>query len=86
MTRAEAVAADTNILRHPTPRRYLTALEELRGRRIAILPMVDHELQVQLDLQAADHVRGRCRQKGLRHEKDIDAAAEAANTTAGQMT
>ena len=74
---AAAVAADTNLIRHPTPRRYLTALEMVRGRRVAILPMVDRELRVQLPRQAAAHIRGLCGQGGT-GAGETGAAASAA--------
>ncbi len=84
MTGAEAVAADTNLIRHPTTRRYLTALEELRGRGIAILPKVDSELRGQLPDQAADQIRGLCRRNGIRPVETIDAAARAASDAAAE--
>ena len=77
MTEANAVAADTNLIRHPTPRRYLTALEELRGRRVAILPMVDRELRGQLALQAKAYIRGVCDKDGKSAEETRIAARAA---------
>ncbi len=58
------VAADTNPLRHPTARRYLAAMEALRGRRVAILPMVDREPMGQLPSQACKHLRKLCGRYG----------------------
>jgi len=84
MTRAEVVAADTNLIRHPTPRRYLTALEGLRGRGVAILPMVDREVLGQLPNQAADHVRKLCKRNRIGRVEAIDAAARAASGAAAQ--
>ena len=81
MTKAEAVAADTSLIRRPTPRRYLAALEDLRGRRIAILPMVDRELKRQLLEQAADYVCGLCRKDGI---QDAIAAVKAAGRAAAE--
>ena len=46
-----AIAADTNLLRHPTPRRYLTVFEALRNRRVVVLPAVDAELHITWPLE-----------------------------------
>jgi len=79
---AGSVAADTNIVRQSTPRRYLTALEALRGRRVAILPMVDTELRVELYTQAAENIRTRCRRAGIGSGDFIAAAQDAAGLMA----
>ncbi len=79
MTTPEAaqVAADTNLVRHSTPRRYLTVLEDLRGCRIAILPTVAHELRGHIPLQAAAYVRGICERDGKWTGSQIQTAARA---------
>ncbi|MDE0408245.1 MAG: hypothetical protein OXN81_10330 [Alphaproteobacteria bacterium] len=77
-----AVAADTNIIRHPTPRRYLTALEELRGRSIAILPMVHRELETHLPMQASEYIQGYRRRNRNWSPEETDAAAVAASDAA----
>ncbi len=78
MNGTEAVAADTNLLGHPAPRRYLTDPEELRGRRVAILSMVDSEPGRELYSQAVGHIQNMCRQAGVRRAEDARAATEAA--------
>ena len=82
--KVETVAADTNIIRQVTPRRYLTVLEGLRGRSIAILPMVDEELRRELRTQAGDHIRDKCRSANIKSLEVIDAAAVAAGLMAGE--
>ena len=56
------VTPDTDLMLHPTPRRYLTAIEELRSRKILILPTTDHEVE---------HRAGLCRTLGTQR---LDAA------------
>ncbi len=77
-----SVAADTNLIRHPTPRRYLTALEDLRGRRVAILPMVYRELNEELYSQAVGYIRKLCRRDGIERMEDVQAATQAAGEAA----
>ena len=77
-----AVAADTNIVRQPTPRRYLTALEELRGRSVAILPMVRRELEDHLPMQASEYIQGHRRRNRNWSPEETDAAAVAASDAA----
>ena len=60
------IAADTNLLRHPTPRRYLTVLEALRARRVVVLPTIDGELRGHLPIQAKEFIIERCSRA---HEK-----------------
>ncbi len=74
---AAQVAADTNLVRHSTPRRYLTVMEDLRGRRIAILPTVAHELRGHIPLQAAAYVRGICERDERWSGGQIQTAARA---------
>ncbi len=75
---AAMVAADTNIIRNPTPQRYLPAFEDLRGRRIAILPVVDEELRSELPSQAVDSIPKRCRRAKVRDLVSVKATMEAA--------
>ncbi len=82
MTGTDAVAAGTNLIRHSTPRRYLTVLEDLRGRRVAILPMVDHELRGHIPAQAAAYVRGICERDGTWSQRQVQDAARAAGSAA----
>jgi len=77
------VAADTNIIRQSTPRRYLTCLEGLRNRRIAVLPMVRDELDRHLPAQASEHIRRLCERDGKGSPQEIDTAARAASRAAG---
>lgn len=79
------VAADTNLLRQPTTRRYLTTLEALRGRDIAVLPLVHLELEHQLPRQAAQHLRTLIfrQNQALSHESRA-AAAKAAGHAASK--
>ena len=77
-----AVAADTNIIRQSTPRRYLTALEELRGRSVAILPMVHRELEDHLPMQASEYIQGYRRRNRNWSLEETDAAAVAASDAA----
>ncbi len=78
MTENGIIAPDTNLLRNPSPRRYLAALEALRGRRIAILPLVAHELTMKIPEAAADDVRRLCRRKGIGNATDVDVAIDEA--------
>ena len=78
------IAVDTNLIRNTTPRRYITALEGLRGRRIAILPMVDRELRGQLRSQASKHIERRCRERGIENLRKINAATKAASRAVGE--
>jgi len=82
MTEADFVAADPNLIRHPTTRRYLTAIEDLRGRRVAILPMVDRELRGQLPMQAGGHIQRACARSGKLTAIETAAAARAAGAAA----
>ena len=75
------VAADTNIIRQFTPRRYLTVLEGLRERDVAVLPLVHDELQKQLRTHAAAYIQALCHDRGLLPEQ-IDRAAIAAGRAA----
>ena len=74
----EAAAADTNLIRHPTPRRYITTLEALRGRQIVILPTVDIELRKHLPIQAAEHIADLARKKHVEAKEALPAAQEKA--------
>ena len=73
-----AVAADTNLLRHPTPRRYITAIEALRGHQITILPSVDTKLRRHLPIQAAKHIEQLARTRNLEADPRIAAALREA--------
>ena len=84
MTAAVAVAADTNLIRHPTPRRYLTSIEGMRGRRVAILPMVDAELEGNLPMQAATYIQRLCRSDRIAGPDNVDRAAGAAARAAAE--
>ncbi len=86
MTENGIIAPDTNLLRNPSPGRYLAALEALRGRRIAILPLVAHELRMKIPEAAADDVRRLCRWKGIGSTADVDVAIdEAVEAAAGWL-
>ncbi len=78
------VAADTELVRHSTPRRCLTVLEDLRGRRVAILPTVAHELRGRIPLQAAAYVRGIRERDGKWSGSQIQTAARAAGAEAAE--
>jgi hypothetical protein len=73
------VAADTNLLRHPTPRRYLTVIEALRDRSVMVLPTVNGELHRHLPIQAGEYIDVMARRKGL----DEHAALRSAKAAAG---
>lgn len=51
------VAADTNILRQRTTRRYLASLEGMRERRVLVLPTVDLEMQRHVGIVAARYIQ-----------------------------
>lgn len=57
-----AVASDADIVRQPTTRRRLTSLEEIQGRKVAMLPGVSHELSRQLGNAARRNI-GRVRKR-----------------------
>jgi len=73
------VAADTNLLRHPTPRRYLTVIEALRDRSVMVLPTVNGELHRHLPIQAGEYIDVMAKRKGL----DEHAALQSAKAAAG---
>ena len=50
------LAPDTQLLRHPTTRRDITAIESARGRQVIVLPSVDHELKRHLSMQMGEHL------------------------------
>ena len=75
MTHA-AIAADTNLLRHPTPRRYLTVFEALRNRPVVVLPAVDTELHKHLPIQARDYIESTAKRQGV-HNGEIELANTA---------
>ena len=72
------IAADTNLLRHPTPRRYLTVLEALRTRRVVVLPTVDGELRRHLPIQAKDFVERAAKRQGVPTGDKLERAKAAA--------
>lgn len=82
MTARGIVAADTNILRQPTTRRYLTSLEELRGRPVAVLPTVNFETVRQLQRLAKRYVQQRCERHGINDRGSISLAVDAAREAA----
>ncbi len=84
MSGSEAVAADMNLIRQSTTRRYLSVMEELRGRRPAILPTVDIELVHQLPFAAAAEIRSLGRKIGKWSDRKIAFAAMAAGEAAGE--
>ena len=78
------VAADTNLLRHPTPRRYITAIEALRNRPIVILPSVNRELFKHLPIQAGENTDRMAQRTGLTEDDRIEDAKTAAAAAALQ--
>ena len=76
------VAADTNLLRHPTPRRYLTVIEGLRNRPIVILPSVDAELARHLPLQIGEFIDDMAQRRSINDDAIIEAAKAAGATAA----
>ena len=76
------VAADTNLLRHPTPRRYLTVLEGLRSRAEVVLPSVDRELQKHLPIQARDYIESMAKKHGETDEQKVQIAKSTAASAA----
>ena len=77
------VAADTSLLRHPTPRRYLTVIEGLRSRAV-VLPSVDRELQKHLPIQARDSIESMAARQGRTDEQKIQLAkSKAASAASG---
>ena len=80
----EPVAPDTNLLRQPNTRRYITAMESARNRRVIILPTVDRELQRHLPAQMGEYLDGMAKQNDKTdHPRLGDAKAlggEAAGT------
>ena len=82
--KSASVAADTNLLRHPTPRRYITTIEALRSRPIVILPSVNRELFKHLPIQAGEHTDRMARRKGLGEDDRIEGAKSAAAAAALQ--
>ena len=79
-----SVAADTNRLRHPTPRRYLTTIEALRSRPIVILPSVNRELLKHLPIQAGENTDRMAKRKELSEDDKIEGAKTAAAAAALQ--
>ena len=76
----EPVAADTNLLRQPTTRRYITTMESARGRQIIILPTVDHELKRHLPMQMGEHLDWLARSdKKTEHPMLGEAKAQGGN-------
>ena len=73
-----AIAADTNLLRHPTPRRYLTVFEALRNRPVVVLPAVDAELHKHLPIQARDYIESTAKRQGVDNGEKLRAAKAAA--------
>ena len=82
--KAVSVAADTNLLRHPTPRRYITTIEALRSRPIVILPSVNRELYKHLSIQAGEHIDRMARHKGLGEDERIEESKTVAAAAALQ--
>lgn len=78
------VAADTNLLRHPTPRRYLTVLEGLRSRAVVVLPSVDRELKKHLPIQARDYIESMAEKRELTDEQTVQLAKTTAASAAGE--
>ena len=76
------VAADTNLLRHPTPRRYITVIEALRMRPIVVLPTVNSELHRHLPIQAGEYIDTMARRKGLKASEHLLKAKRAAGKAA----
>ena len=72
------VAADTNLLRHPTPRRYLTVFEALRNRPVMVLPTVDWELHKHLPIQARDYIESTAKRQGVKKDRKLQEAKAAA--------
>ncbi len=86
MTEDSVIAPDINLLRNPSPRRYLTALEALRGRRVTILPLVTHELEMKIPVKAADDVRKLFHRKGIGNTVGVDIVIdEAVESAAGWL-
>ena len=77
-----AIAADTNLLRHPTPRRYLTVFEALRNRPVVVLPAVDAELHKHLPIQARDYIESTAKRQGVNNGEKLRAAKAAAANAA----
>ena len=78
MTKTPLVTTDTNLLLHPTPRRYLTALEELRARKVLILPTTDREVRYLIQKQAADHYRKNAKRDRKTNEHQIGESEDKA--------
>ena len=79
---APIVAADTNLLLHPTPRRYLTVLEGLCSRPVAVLPSIDREVQELLPAQAMAHIRKTAEREGRTDEERVESEQEEAQGNA----
>ena len=79
-----SVAADTNLLRHPTPRRYLTTIEAIRSRPIVILPSVNRELLKHLPIQAGENTDRMAKRKKVSEDDKIEGAKTAAAAAALQ--
>ena len=72
-----AIAADINLLRHPTPRRYITVIEALRDRPVVVLPSVNAELHRHLPIQAGEFIDSMARRKGVRDRTKLQATRTA---------
>ena len=79
----EPVAADTNLLRQPTTRRYITTMESARGRQIVILPTVDHELQRHLPAQVGEHLDSLATRDGKTEDPRLGEAKAQGGKAAG---
>ena len=79
----ESVAADTNLLRQPTTRRYITAMESARKRQIIILPTVDHELKRHLPTQMGEHLDSLATRDGKTEDPRLGEAKARGGDAAG---
>ena len=79
----EPVAADTNLLRQPSTRRYITAMELARKRQIIILPTVDHELKRHLPTQMGEHLDSLATRDGKTEDPRLGEAKARGGDAAG---
>ena len=82
MTTANVVAADTNLIKHPTTRRFLTAIEDLRGRKVVIVPTANFELRRHIPAETGDYIIRTCQRRNLEASQTA-LAVDAASAGAG---
>ena len=75
--RTPSVAADTNLLRHPTPHRYITVIGALSEGPVVVLPTVDVEFHKHLPIQAGELIDTVANSKGVDDPGKLQAAKEA---------